>query len=72
MDAMDAMGADLQESFDRVLRAALDELVASHPAVAASAHEVAGPWAIPPDDTPWSQSHLCHVCRVGLRPKLPR
>lgn len=47
---MDAMDADLQESFDRVLGASLDELVAAHSSVAAPAPEVARSWDIPPGD----------------------
>src|SRR5258708_23103118 len=47
---MDAMDADLQESFDRVLGASLDELVAAHPAVASPTPEGVSSWDIPPGD----------------------
>src|SRR5258708_31207 len=49
-EKMDAMDADLQESFDWVLGASLDELVAAHSSVAAPAPEVAGSWDLPPGD----------------------
>jgi hypothetical protein len=47
---MDATDADLQESFDWVMGASLDELVASHASVAAPVPEVADSWDIPPGD----------------------
>jgi len=67
---MDAMDADLQESFDWVLGASLDELVAGHSSVAAPAPEVAGSWDLPPGDVPWSQSQLCHVWQRGTETKV--
>lgn len=49
-EKLGAMDAFLQESFDWVMGASLDELVAGHPSVAAPTPEVAGSWDIPPGD----------------------
>ena len=64
------MDAYLQESFDWVMGASLDELVAGHPSVAAPAPEVASSWDIPPGNVPWSQSHSAKHDTSGTETKV--